>query len=143
MRDLASKITEKITEKITDEQTRRLAAALGFSLLVFGVAPTLAPRTFAKLFSFAEPDAETTSMMRSVGVRDMAMGAGLLATAASGGAYAPWLLARVLADGGDTVSVGIAIAQGKRRPRFILLGGLALAAAIADATLWTLARRAN
>ncbi|HEX8981195.1 MAG TPA: DUF4267 domain-containing protein [Ktedonobacterales bacterium] len=139
MRDL----TSKITEKITDEQTRRMAAGLGLSLLVFGVAPTLAPRTFAKLFAFAEPDTETASMMRSVGVRDMAMGAGLLATAASGGPYAPWLLARVLADGGDTVSVGIAIAQGQRHPRFILLGGLALAAAVADATLWTLARRAK
>ena len=133
MRDLAS--------KITDEQTRRMAAGLGLSLLVFGVAPTLAPKTFAKLFAFATPDAETTSMMRSVGVRDVAMGAGLLAAAASGANYAPWLLARALADGGDTVSVSIAIAQGQRHPRFILLGGMALAAAIADATLWALARR--
>lgn len=135
MRDLAA--------KINDEQTRRLAAGLGLALLVFGVAPTLAPKTFAKLFAFATPDAETASMMRSVGVRDMAMGAGLLAAAASGGAYAPWLLARALADGGDTVSVSIAIAQGQRQPRFILLGGMALAAAIADATLWALARRAR
>ncbi len=135
MRELAS--------KITDKQARQLAAALGLALLVFGVAPTLAPKTFAKLFAFTTPDAETASMMRSVGVRDVAMGAGLLAAAASGANYAPWLLARTLADGGDTVSVSIAIAQGQRHPRFILLGGMALAATVADATLWALARRAK
>jgi len=111
------------------------------SLLAFGALPAVAPEPFARLFGFARPNAEVASMMRSIGVRDVAMGAGLLSAATHGGKYAPWLLARVIADGGDTVAIGIAAAQGQRRPRFLGLGGLALAATVADAALWALARR--
>ena len=41
-------------------------------------------------------------MMRSLGVRDVVMGIGLWSAAAHGGKYLPWLLARILVDGGDT-----------------------------------------
>lgn len=125
----------------TERRTRRLAAGLGLSLLAFGALPVVAPQPFARLFGFERPSAEVASMVRSVGVRDVAMGAGLWSAATHGGKYAPWLLARIIADGGDTVAIGIAAAQGKRHPRFLGLGGLALAATVADAVLWALARR--
>lgn len=141
MRELVAKVTR--LSNLSDQQTRMLAAGLGLSLLAFGAFPAVAPGPFARIFGFTQPDAEGASVMRSVGVRDVAMGAGLWTAAASGADYAPWLFARMLADGGDTISVGIAMAQGNRSPRFLLLSGMALAATAADAFLWTLARRSH
>jgi hypothetical protein len=133
MRELASKLSEK--------RIRQLAAGLGLSLFAFGALPAVAPKPFAWLFGLGQPTPETASMIRSIGVRDAVMGMGLWSAAAHGGKYAPWLLARILSDGGDTVAVGIAAAQGQRHPRFVGLGVLALAATFADAALWALARR--
>lgn len=126
---------------LTDEQVRRMAAGLGLSLALFGAVSAIAPQPFAWLFGMRQPDPEMTSMYRSIGVRDVAMGMGVWSAAVHGGNYAPWLLARIIADGGDSVGVGIAVAQGQRHPRFIGLGGLALAAAAADTVLWLLARQ--
>src|SRR5262244_840720 len=82
-----------------EQHLRRTAAGLGLATLTFGITPLLAPARFARLFGFAIPDAATASMMRSLGLRDAAMGLGLWSAAAHGGRYAPWLLARVLTDG--------------------------------------------
>ncbi len=125
-----------------DQQVRRLAAGLGLVTLAFGATPLLAPRLFSRLSGFSEPDAAAGSMVRSLGVRDTVMGLGLW-SAAHGGAYAPWLLARLLTDGGDTLAVGLAAARGWRNPRFLALGGLALGATAVDAGLYALARRAS
>ena len=38
------------------------------------------------------------------GARDIAVGMGLWSAAAHGGNYAPWLLARAICDGGDTLA---------------------------------------
>lgn len=129
--------------QLSDERTRQLAAGLGLSLMAFGALPMVAPKPFARLFGFAPPTPETASMIRSIGARDVAMGAGLCFAATQGRAYAPWLLARILSDGGDTVAIGIAAAQGQRQPRLLALGGLALAATVADAALWSLARQGS
>lgn len=128
---------------LSDSQSRRLAAGLGLSLLAFGAYSIVAPRPFARLFGFSEPDAEAITMMRSIGMRDVAMGAGLAEAAARGKPYAAWLLARAVADGGDAAAISIAAAKGKRDPRFMALGALALAATLSDAALWALARRAK
>lgn len=126
-----------------EKRTRRLAAGLGLSLMAFGILPAVAPKPFAWIFGFERPTPETASMIRSIGVRDAVMGAGLWSAATHGGNYAPWLLTRILADGGDAVAISIAAAQGKRTSRFLGLGGLALGATLADAALWALARRAR
>jgi hypothetical protein len=110
-------------------------------MLAFGALPTLAPRSFARLFGFRAPDAQAASMMRSLGVRDVVMGIGMWSAATHGGNYAPWLLARALTDGGDVLSVGLAISQGHRHPRFIGLGALAFSAALTDTALYWLAKR--
>jgi hypothetical protein len=127
-------------ELLTEKQARALAAGVGVSMIAFGALPTLAPRPFARLVGFAPPDPATASMMRSIGARDVVMGIGLWSAAAHGGKYLPWLLARALVDGGDTLSVGLAIAQGKRDPRFLALGALALGAALSEAALYAIAR---
>lgn len=126
---------------LTETQTRGLAAGLGAGLLAFGAFSVVAPRPFARLFGFDEPSVEVIAMMRSIGMRDVAMGAGLCDAAVRGKDYAPWLLARAVADGGDAVAIGIAATQGNRNLRFIGLGGMALAATLTDAALWALARR--
>ena len=125
---------------LSDEQARRLTAGLGLALLAFGALPAVAPKPFAWLFGLDLPTPATASMIRSIGVRDAVMGVGLWSAATHGGNYAPWLLARILSDGGDTVAVGIAAAQGQRQPRFLGLGALAFAATLADSALWLLAR---
>src|SRR5579859_136252 len=121
---------------MSDKQLRRLSAALGIATVAFGVTPLVTPGVFARLFGFPRPDAATAAMMRSLGVRDVVMGMGLWSAAAHGGNYAPWLLARTLTDGGDTLAVGIAAGAGYRNGRFLALGALALGAVAGDALLW-------
>ena len=128
---------------VPEKQLRRLSAALGFAMVAFSVTPTVAPGAFARLFGFPKPDAPTAAMMRSLGVRDLAMGMGLWSAAVHGGNYAPWLLGRLLTDGGDALAMGIATGVGYRNARFLSLGALSLGAAASDAMLWRLARSAR
>ena len=128
--------------ELGEPEVRRLAAGMGVAIVAFGAAPLLAPHGFARLFDLKPSGPADASVVRSVGLRDVVMGLGLWSAAVHGGRYAPWLLGRLLTDGGDTAAVSIAIAQGARRPRFVTLGGLALAATVADAALYWLARRA-
>lgn len=125
---------------LTDKQARGLATSIGLSMVAFGALPAVAPGAFARLFGFAPPDETAASMMRSLGVRDVVMGIGMWSAASHGGKYLPWLLSRILVDGGDTLAVGLAVAQGKRDPRFIGLGALALGAAVTEAAIYAIAR---
>jgi hypothetical protein len=125
---------------VNEQTLRTLAANLGLGTLAFGALPLLTPRRFAWLFGFAAPDAAGAAMMRSLGVRDIVMGMGLWSAAAHGGRYAPWLLARLLTDAGDTAGIGLAATAGARSPRFLALGGLALGATVVDAALYWAAR---
>jgi hypothetical protein len=125
---------------LTEKQARGIASAIGVSMVAFGALPLLAPKAFARLFDLERPDAAAASMMRSLGVRDTLMGVGLWSAASHGGKYLPWLLTRALTDGGDTLAVGVAVAQGQRDPRFIALGGLALGAALTEVALYAIAR---
>ena len=121
---------------------RMLAASLGISVALFSGASLLSPRRFASFFGISAPDPSVDSMIYSIGARDVAMGMGLWSAAMHGGKYAPWLLARLIVDGGDAAGIAVAVARGWRNPRFLTLGGLALGAAACDAILWTAARRA-
>ncbi len=121
---------------------RMLAASLGIGVALFSGASLLSPRRFARFFGVSAPDPSVDSMIYSVGARDVAMGMGLWSAATHGGKYAPWLLARLIVDGGDAAGIAVAVARGWRNPRFLALGGLALGAAACDAILWTAARHA-
>lgn len=127
--------------ELGEAEVRQLAAGMGLMVAVFGAAPLLAPRGFGRLFGIKSSGPAEVSVVRSVGGRDVVMGLGLWSAAAHGGRYAPWLLGRLLTDGGDAVATGIAAAQGARGLRFLALGGLALAATAADAALYWLARQ--
>jgi hypothetical protein len=118
-----------------------LTAGLGLSLFAFGALPAIAPAPFGRIFGFDQITPEIASIMRSVGARDLASGLALWSAATHGGNFAPWLLARIISDGGDVAAIGIAAAQGARDKRFLTLGALALSATLADTALWLLARR--
>src|SRR5579884_552646 len=128
---------------LSEKSLRQVAAGLGLATVAFGVPPIVAPRQFARLFGFAAPDPATASLMRSLGVRDAVAGLGLWSAATHGGTYAPWLLGRLLTDGGDTLAISLAVARGERHPRFIVLGALALGAALFDAGLYLAARQSK
>jgi hypothetical protein len=126
---------------ISDRQLRQVAAGLGLATALFGMTPIVLPQQFARLFGFSTPDPATASLMRSLGVRDAVAGMGLWSAAAHGGKYTPWLLGRLLTDGGDALAITLAAARGERNPRFLMLGALALGAALFDAGLYLAARR--
>ena len=116
---------------------RSLTLALGIGTTVFGIAPVLAPRTFGNLFGLPmdqSPAAEIA--MRSVGARDAINGIGIVSATMHNGRVAPWLLARAVSDGTDTIGVAMALLQGSGNPRLALLGGVALAATIVDVVLY-------
>jgi len=116
---------------------------MGAATVLFGAAPALAPRFFARIFDLpVESDPRLLVMVRSVGVRDAAIGMGLFMAARSGNSsvYAPWLAARIAADVGDTVAIAIAMKSGSRQPRFVGLGLLAVAASVTGLVLERLRR---
>ena len=122
---------------------RRLTQALGIGVAAFGVLPILTPRRFAALAGFASPDHATDeALYRSVGVRDVALGLGILGAAAGASGtrdeverVAPWVLARLLCDAGDAAALAVAIRRGERDPRLLALTGLAVVAAGYSAVL--------
>ena len=117
-------------------------ALLGAGTLAFGVLPALWPRQFSRWCGIAGADDPTVATaIRSVGVRDAAIGLGLLtALDHNDSSWRNWLLARAASDTGDTLAVGLAVWAGARDRRFLSLGGLALAAAVYG---WVLAVRAR
>src|SRR5258706_13619315 len=125
-----------------EQRLRLVAAGVGISMALFGAASLVAPRRFTRFFGISAPDPSAVSMLYSIGTRDVALGMGLWSAAMQGGAFAPWLLARLLADSGDAAGISVAVARGWRTPRFLALGGLALGGAVCDAALWIAARRA-
>jgi hypothetical protein len=111
---------------------RLLSLALGAGAVAFGIPALLAPAWFARLFGIAAADNPTVATaIRSVGIRDVVIGAGLFgaARARDRSGMQQWLLARTASDAGDAVAVGLAVAAGARNPRFLGLGALAVSAA--------------
>jgi uncharacterized protein YjeT (DUF2065 family) len=127
----------KIAEHL-DPPTRALAGILGVGAVMFGAAPALAPGFFGRMFGIASAsDPTVATAIRSVGVRDMVVGVGILRALRAGDqrSLGEWLLARAACDAGDTLAVTVAVASGARNPGFLALGGLALGAAILGAAL--------
>ena len=126
----------------TEGDVRVATTALGVATALFGLWPVLAPRSFARVFGLPTQAEPTTGLsIRSVGIRDLVMGAGLVSAAVHGGRIAPWLLARLLIDSLDGAAVGLTLVsrQGRSRP-LALLGLLAAGAAAIDGALWWAAR---
>jgi hypothetical protein len=130
------------TEKPMQEHWRPVLIRLfGVGTLLFGIGPTLAPRWFGRFFGLpVSSDERLLVMVRSVGVRDATIGLALLLNAGNVAAYRPWLIARIVADAGDTLAVGLAIVRGARERRFVALGGLAVCACVSGLALQWLTR---
>lgn len=87
-------------------------------------------------------EASAEVAIRSVAVRDVAMGAALAAVAWRGRRpLSPWLLARVFCELGDAAAIAIAVARGSGGARLGGLGIVALVAAGCELTLIWLARQ--
>jgi hypothetical protein len=127
-----------ILNVLSQDLLRRLTLALGLGTVLVGLAPLLFPRRFAEAFGLPMADNPALDVMiRSVSARDAINGAGIMSATLHGGRVVPWLLARAVADGTDTVAIGIAWASGARSGRLLLLGGIALAAFVVDLVLYT------
>jgi hypothetical protein len=122
---------------VNAQQLRTLTAALGVGSIAFGAAPIVAPRLFGRLFGIeAVERPQVATVIRSVGARDLAVGYGLVSAATTGLPVAPWLLARLICDGVDTIACVLAIRNGARNPRFLTLTGFAAGAAAGGALLY-------
>jgi hypothetical protein len=121
-----------------------LCAALGLGAIAFGIPAIVVPVWFAKLFGIASAEDPTVATaIRSVGIRDVMIGFGLVRSLQAGdaGAVNRWLIARTASDVGDTAAVAIAVASGARNPRFLGLGALAIGASTLGAALAVNQRR--
>ena len=131
----------KHTKTVQEHWMRALIRLFGFGTLLFGIGPTLAPRWFGRLFDLpVSSDERLLVMVRSVGVRDATIGLALILTAPRPDAYRAWLSARIAADAGDMLAVGLAVLRGERQPRFVALGALALSASMTGLALRWLTR---
>lgn len=87
-------------------RTRALSAvrtAVGGAMIA---APRQLPRT---LGVDAATVTRTTWLVRMIGVREVALGAGTLLAARRGEAMATWVLAQAFSDAGDAVVIGVAL----------------------------------
>lgn len=116
--------------------------ALGVGLVLFSAPAIVAPRFFSRMAGLPLADDPAASVaVRSVAIRDVVMGIGLVSAARHHARLAPWLLIRALCDGGDAVGVGLAFRSGAGSRRLGWLGAVALAATLYDVALWLVARQ--
>ena len=104
-----------------------LATALGAGRALLGAALLATPAPILRSWVGGD-DAPATLLARSVGARDIALGAGAVLAAAGDRDLAPWLAAGVLADLGAAAAT---LAAGDAIPRNGRLGTVALAGASA------------
>lgn len=115
---------------------------LGAGLVVFSLPAIVAPGRFGRLFGLPVSGHPAESVVyRSISVRDVVMGIGLISAARHFGRLAPWLLIRALCDGGDALAIGWAFLRGAGNRRLGALGLMALGAALYDAALYVIAKR--
>lgn len=130
--------------RISEKQRRWCSAALGVIAAVFGVLLALFPRWGGRVSGIQHGDEPSVATaIRSIGVRDVVLGVGLWSAATHDGSYAPWLLARMLSDGGDGVGTLLAIRLGVKNRAFLRLSVLAWSAALSGGALWFSEKRAR
>ena len=89
-----------------DTADEKLASALGWFSIGVGLAEVITPGGLARLIGI-DDDARTRSVVRAYGLRELAAGAGILATKRPAG----WVWARVAGDVLDISSLGKAMAS--------------------------------
>jgi hypothetical protein len=114
---------------------RLLIGGLGVATVLFSVPPIVAPRAFAVFFGLPHNAAAAKVGIRSVGVRDLVNGIGLLATMNDPDRCTRWLLVRFLSDSGDALACRVAALEAPRDWRLRLLGAVASGASLAGGAL--------
>jgi hypothetical protein len=118
------------------------AQALGVGLVLFSAPAVIAPRLFGGMAGLGSSDDPSSVVaVRSVAVRDVVMGVGLVSAARQHAPLSPWLLLRIFSDGGDTLGILMAFVRGGGNRRLGLLGAIALGATVYDVALYAIARR--
>lgn len=83
-------------------EDRDLARMLAWGRIGIGAALTLMPSTVVRAWMGHTQASFPTNMLgKGLGVRDLAIGIGVLTTLESGGNVKPWLMASAAADAGD------------------------------------------
>jgi hypothetical protein len=108
---------------------RSLGSAFAFVRLAIGGVVLLAPGVVSRWIGPRAGEPPVKTLTRSLGARDVALGAGLLAALDRGEAAGPWLRAGVVADATDLVATLVAL---RHLPR---AGALAAAAAAGGGVL--------
>ena len=123
---------------------RLLTGTLGAGTILFSLPPILAPRAFAVFFGLPHDAAAAKVGIRSVGVRDLMNGIGLLATMSDPSRSSRWLLVRFVSDSGDALACRLASAEAPKDWRLRLLGNVAAGAALVSGALlaWSHIQRA-
>ena len=113
------------------------AGVVGVTRALTGLWFAAAPRRPAETW-VGRDDATTLTLVRGIGGRDLAIGAGTLTALVRGDAVWPWLAASVASDLSDAVS-GVVSLSGEHRTKtlayaggFTAIGAGALASALAD-----------
>ncbi len=101
-------------EEWSDEE---LARAFGWMRIIIGALLVLFPRFSTRNWTGEEVvEAQTDLAVRGMGVRDVAIGVGLVGAVDSGASVGPWLRAGAIADAGDAFST-LTSWRGLGRPR--------------------------
>jgi hypothetical protein len=121
-------------------QARRLAGVLASLRCALGVAAYLAPALPAGPWIGREEGRRDGARLfaRALGVRDLALGIGLLGARSRGEPLRGWAGAGALADGGDLLATLVAFRQLPRRSRWLVLAvtaGATAAGAVARSSL--------
>ena len=104
---------------------RELARLLALARAATGAMCFVAPRRSARLWFRAEGDPATTvPSLRGLGIRDVALGVGILRALENDGPVRTWLEAGVIADVGDALA---ALAGWRRLPKLNAIGTLLIA----------------
>jgi uncharacterized membrane protein len=105
-----------------------LAKGLGWFSIGLGLSQVLAPRGFAR-FIGVQDDTKNCTLLRLVGLRELACGAGILSSRRPAG----WAWARVAGDVMDIALLGSALASGApRRERVVAATAAVIGATAAD-----------
>jgi hypothetical protein len=107
---------------------------LGLGRATYGTGLIVAPGVFGRVWIGREAERPTAQLaLRALGVRDAAMGAGILLTADDPDRQRPWLVGAAVSDLVDmaaTLMAGSAIAADTRRNVAVFAAGSSIAHAI-------------
>jgi hypothetical protein len=115
-----------------------LAAGIGVGRVLVGVSFLSSPVAGLRLIGLdTATAARVTWLTRTAGIRDVALGAGMLFAAATGGDDGPWLIAGAGCDAVDAAVTAIAARDGRvaRVRGMLVAAGAAATALVATAAL--------